>query len=84
VATFYVLPRFRRDFDKLTADQRARFRAVVKNAFTPDLDNWSFRPCLRVKHVQATRDVWEMTWAPDGRATWHYGEEVRPGIPHVI
>ena len=25
-----------------------------------------------------------MTWAPDGRATWQYGEEKIPGIKHVI
>ncbi|WP_281288337.1 hypothetical protein [Haloactinospora alba] len=25
-----------------------------------------------------------MTWAPDGRATWQYGDEQRPGIVHVI
>jgi hypothetical protein len=25
-----------------------------------------------------------MTYAPDGRATWHYGSEVEPGIPHVV
>ncbi|WP_267887199.1 hypothetical protein [Thermobifida halotolerans] len=25
-----------------------------------------------------------MTWAPDGRATWQYGEERVPGKPHVI
>ncbi len=84
MATFNVLPRFQRDFDKLTPDQRARFMAVLKNAFVPDLDKGAFRPGLRVKRVQATRGVWEMTWAPDGRATWQYGEEVRPGVPYVI
>jgi hypothetical protein len=84
VATFYALPRFQRDFDKLTPDQRARFTTVVKNAFVPDLDNGAFRPGLRVKRVQSTRGVWEMTWAPDGRATWQYGDEVRPGVPHVV
>ncbi|MFD6425369.1 hypothetical protein [Streptomyces sp. NPDC060198] len=26
----------------------------------------------------------EMRWAPDGRATWQYGDEVRAGEPHVI
>ncbi|TDQ53002.1 hypothetical protein [Actinorugispora endophytica] len=25
-----------------------------------------------------------MTWAPDGRATWEYGDEQRSGTPHVI
>lgn len=26
----------------------------------------------------------EMTWAPDGRATWQYGDEVRPGVTHIL
>jgi hypothetical protein len=25
-----------------------------------------------------------MTWAPDGRAIFGYGDSVRPGEPHVI
>jgi hypothetical protein len=25
-----------------------------------------------------------MTWAPNGRATWQYGPEQRPGERHVI
>jgi hypothetical protein len=84
VATFETTPRFKRDWGKLTDEQKSRFQNVVKSVFVQDLMARSFRPGLRVKRVQATRDVWEMTWAPDGRATWQYGEEVRPGQPHVI
>jgi hypothetical protein len=43
-----------------------------------------FPPGLRVKRVRGTRDVWEITFAPDGRATFAYGEEVIPGTPHII
>lgn len=28
--------------------------------------------------------MFEMTWAPDGRATFEYGEEQTEGEPHVI
>jgi hypothetical protein len=28
--------------------------------------------------------VWELTWAPDGRATFEYGDPVRAGDPHII
>jgi len=28
--------------------------------------------------------MWEITFAPDGRATFAYGEEVIPGTPHII
>ena len=36
-----------------------------------------------MKRVQGTDDVWELTWAPDGRATFEYGKEVLPGKRHV-
>lgn len=39
---------------------------------------------MGVKKVQGVRDVWEMRWAPDGRATWQYGPELVPGEAHVI
>ena len=44
----------------------------------------SFHPRLRVKRAQGHPGVWEMTWAPDGRATFQYGHEVRPGEPHIV
>ncbi|MFF1511945.1 hypothetical protein [Streptomyces sp. NPDC058326] len=28
--------------------------------------------------------VYELTWAPDGRATWSYGRAVVAGLPHVV
>lgn len=44
----------------------------------------SVPPGLRVKRMQGTDDVWELTFAPDGRATFRYGPEVRPGEPHIV
>ena len=44
----------------------------------------SFPPGLRVKRVQGAVGVWEITFAPDGRATFEYGPEIRPGEVHVI
>jgi hypothetical protein len=41
-------------------------------------------PRLRIKRVQGTEDVWEMTWAADGRATFRYGREIQPGEPHIV
>jgi len=38
-------------------------------------------PALRVKRVQGHPGIWEITWAP--RATFHYGEEIRPGAAAV-
>ncbi len=53
--------------------------------FVEDLEaGRSFRPVLRVKAVQGTGNIMEMTFAPDGRATWQFGAEVKYGQAHVI
>jgi len=59
---------------------------VMLPAFIAALRNRppTFPPGLRVKRVQGRQDVWEITFAPDGRATFEYGDEVLPGTPHVI
>jgi len=86
---FELTPRFERcqwDWRKLTAQHRNAFRKTVREAFIPDLDtpDQPFRPGLRVKGVTAHPGVFEMTWAPDGRATFSYGEERIAGKAHVI
>jgi hypothetical protein len=82
--TYRVLPRFKNDFKKLSADEQERFReAVIK--FIDDLRRGrGFRPSLRVKGVQGAPGIYEMTWAPDSRATFHYGEPIREGEVHVV
>lgn len=83
--TFAAADQFRKDLKKLDTAARTRFHDVIKNAFVPDLQaGKGFRKGLRVKHVAGTSGVWEMTWAGDGRATFEYGPELRPGEPHVI
>jgi hypothetical protein len=84
VPTFDAVARFLRDYGRLDRDQRAAF-AAARQAFVEDLRSGrGFRSGLRVKRVQSTADVWEMKWAPDGRATWQYGDERKPGEQHVI
>jgi mRNA-degrading endonuclease YafQ of YafQ-DinJ toxin-antitoxin module len=80
-----VLASFWRDWDRLTPQQQRAFREALVQ-FIADIANGgqSFHPRLRVKRVQGRRGVWEMTWAPDGRATFEYGAEVQPGEAHVI
>jgi hypothetical protein len=34
--------------------------------------------------MKGHENIWEMTWAPDGRATFGYAEPVKPGQPHVV
>jgi hypothetical protein len=84
--TFELTPRFERDWRKLTPQQREAFGKTIREAFVPDLDtpDQPFRPGLRVKGVTAHPGVFEMTWAPDGRATFSYGEERIAGKAHVI
>ena len=84
--TFELTPRFERDWRKLADHQKDAFRKTIREAFVPDLSapDQPFRPGLRVKGVTAPPGIVEMTWAPDGRATFSYGEEHVPGTAHVI
>ena len=43
-----------------------------------------FRPSLRIKGVQGHPGVFEMTWAPDGRATFHYGAPSAPRRKRIL
>jgi hypothetical protein len=84
VPTFQTTARFERDWKQLPADLRARFRRVIAEQFVPDLVAGTFRALLRVKGVQAAPGVFELTWAPDGRATFSYAPPHQPGRPHII
>jgi hypothetical protein len=82
--TFGWLSRFRADFSRLTPSQQAAFLAAVTH-FVEDLGaGGQFCKGLRIKGVQGAAGIFEMTWAPDGRATFRYGESIRPGEAHVI
>ena len=68
-----VLASFWRDPDRLTPEQQWAFRAAVEKFVADPTTGEGFRAGLRVKRVQGHAGVWEMTWAPDGRATFEYG-----------
>src|SRR5574341_617011 len=74
--TYTTLPRFERDYAQLLPEDQKRFKqAVVK--FIEDLKRGEgFRPGLRVRGIQGAGGVFEMTWAPNGRATFEYGVEL--------
>ena len=79
-----VLKSFWRDWDALTAEERLAFRGAVAK-FVEDLRaGQGLRKGLRVKGVQGARGIYELTWAPNGRATFQFGRAVRDGEPHVI
>nr|WP_012477083.1 hypothetical protein [Streptomyces sp. FR1]ABC67442.1 hypothetical protein pFR1.54c [Streptomyces sp. FR1] len=86
--TYETLPRFAADLDRLTPEQRRKFRQTVA-AFVEDLRaGGRFRAGLRIKRVQRASGIYELTWSmgagPAGRATWQYGPARRPDTPHVI
>lgn len=82
--TFAWLARFGAEFDRLTPAQQGAFFLAVAQLVEDLRANRQFRKGLRVKGVQGSTGVFEMTWAPDGRATFQYGEPVREGEAHVI
>ena len=87
--TYEWSDRCRRDWDRLSEAQRTRVK-VARDNLIADLRDMeagrrsSFRPGLRVKGVKGAPGVFEMTWAPNGRATFSWGDEVVPGHRHVI
>lgn len=82
--TYAWLARFGTDFDSLSSRQQAAFLAAIA-VFVADLSaGHGFRASLRVKGVKGATGVFEMTWAPDGRATFEYGEAIAEGEPHIV
>lgn len=81
--------RFRRDWTRLDKEHQKSF-LKARNNLVEDLREMEagkrsrFRRRLRVKGVKGAPGVFEMTWAHDGRATFSWGEEKRPGQRHII
>ncbi|MFE9347999.1 hypothetical protein [Streptomyces olivaceus] len=82
--TYETTPRFTHDLRRLSPAQRRAFHRVVTHTFVPDLRAGRFRAGLRIKGVRCAPGVYELTWAPDGRATWSYGRVVVAGLPHIV
>jgi hypothetical protein len=83
--TYEAQPRFARDLRRLTRAERLAFDAARRRLVAGLRERPPrFEPALRVKRVQGSPGIWEMTWAPDGRATFAYGPEVVAGEAHVI
>jgi hypothetical protein len=84
VPTFDVSARFLAEYGRLTPAEQALFDRA-RRLFVDGLRAGNFHPRLRVKRFRSLPGVWEMTWGPDGRALWRYGEPIsdKPG-PHII
>lgn len=83
--TFERLARFDREFRRLPRELQRAFLAMLP-VFVAGLKESPpvFPVALRVHRVQGASGVWEITFAPDGRATFEYGDRVIAGEPHVI
>jgi hypothetical protein len=78
-----VAASFWRDWDQLSDQQKQQFLTALRK-FIEDLEaGGAFRRGLRVKAVERTPGVYELTWAKDGRATFRFGQSVRPGHTHI-
>jgi hypothetical protein len=84
VPTYAWLAKFRADFELLTPEQQSLFLIAVQQFVEDMRQDRTFRKGLRVKGVQGAAGIFEMTWAPNGRATFEYGAEVAVGQPHVV
>lgn len=78
------LVRFLHEFAKLSSVEQDQFIDAMKLMVADLRAGRAFRSSLRVKSVQGHPGVFEMTWAGDGRATFTYGAEQRPGEAHII
>ena len=81
--TYERTGRFDRDWDALSPSDRGRFREMVTK-FVADLESGRFRPGIGVKPIEGPSNVYEVAFAPEGRATWEYGEPVLGDQTHVI
>ena len=70
---------------KLTGEQR-RSLLAARDQLVDGLrqEPPAFAPALRVRRVQGTEGIWELSWAADGRATFRYGAELAAGQPHIV
>jgi hypothetical protein len=83
VPTYEVSPEFLALHAELTEEQKKRFRVAV-DKFVEDLrKGQGFRPGLRVRGIRTREHLYEMTWAPDGRGVFSYGEPVIEGQVHI-
>lgn len=81
--TYERRPQFDRDYAALTTEQKRAFRTAVEK-FVADLEEGRLRAGLRVRGIRSAPGIFELTWAPNGRATFEYGTPIREGEPHII
>lgn len=81
--TFEARASFAREFASLSREQDKAFRATIRKLVDALGDERGPPRSLRIKRVQGTKDVWELSYSGDGRATFRYGTEIKPGETHI-
>lgn len=81
--TYEFATGFAREFARLPRQQRREYRKAVEKLIAALRSARQPPNSLRIKRVQGSRDIWEMSYSGDGRATFRYGTEVRPGETHI-
>jgi hypothetical protein len=82
--TYERSPQFVADHTNLSAEQRHALRIAVEKFVVDQRRGRGFRPGLRVKGVRGSPGLFELTWAPDGRAVFSYGASIREDEPHIV
>ena len=83
--TYEARRRFLREYAKLSREQRSAFGTASRKLVAALREGPPpFPGELRVKRVQGKPGIWDLTFAPDGRATVAYGPEVREGEAHIV
>ena len=84
VPTHDEFVQFNDEYKRLSLRRKALFRAAMHLMVDDLKGKRPFDPRLRIKGVRGAPGIWEMTWAPDGRATFNYGNAKIPGEAHII
>ncbi len=82
--TYELEALFLRQFAGLT-DEQTFLVGVAMARFIADVRaGQGFRRGLRIRGLARRPGEYELTWAPDGRAVFRYGDSVRDGETHVV
>ena len=75
---------FWREWRRLSRRAGVAFRAAGEEAVEDLRAGRGVRPGRRVKGVRGAPGIFELSWAPDGRATFEYGPPVRDAEAHIV
>ncbi len=80
--TYESLDAFKRQWEKLDANQQAAFRRALAVFVTNLKTGGNFSSKLRI-HKLANTEIWSLSWAKDGRALFLYGKQIISGETRI-